>query len=237
MEEYNVDSLGKWHHDIAIADGVRTSHLSAPYNGNAFVCKEKIANDIKNIYGDSLKDKKVLDVACNAGGHLFELNRFGIKSGFGFDIRSLWIKQASWVQRNIDIPCDNLLIAKGSFDVLQHFADRHFHLSLFNGIFYHLANPISELEKVANKTSELLIVNTAYDPDSNCSNPALICKNESSAMEHGLSGVEGLSWHPNGEQVLFKILAHLGFPHSKLSFKNPENRRLEVIASRVPDLI
>jgi tRNA (mo5U34)-methyltransferase len=237
MENYDIATMGNWHHDIAIADGIRTSHLSSPYDMHAFTNKESIAKEISRIYGTQLKDKNILDIACNAGGHLFELNRFGIKAGFGFDVRPLWINQAHWVQRNIDIPCDNLKFVVGNFEVLKGFASHHFHLSLFNGIFYHLANPIAELEKVAEKTSELIIVNTAYAPSHDDNTPALICKQESSKMVHGLSGVEGLSWLPNGEVVLYEILKHLGFPYYKLMFKNMDKKRLAVIAARNKGLL
>lgn len=233
MEKYDSNVMGNWHHDIAIAEGVRTSHLSGPYDRHAFTNKERIAKEISSIYGADLKDKNILDIACNAGGHLFELNRFGIKAGFGFDVRPLWINQAHWVQRNIDVPCDNLKFVVGGFEVLSGFAPMHFHLSLFNGIFYHLANPIAELEKVAEKTSELIIVNTAYAPGESDDSPALVCKHESSKAEHGLSGVEGLSWLPNGEVVLYEILKHLGFPYHRLMFKDESKKRLAVIASRM----
>jgi tRNA (mo5U34)-methyltransferase len=237
MEDYDVNLMGDWHHDIAINSSVRTSHLSSPYDSRGYVNKEAIAKKIKAIYGDALSDKSVLDVACNAGGHLYALNRCGIKSGFGFDVRSMWIEQAQWVRRNIDIPCDNLQFVQGNFDVLNDLPDNYFNISLFNGIFYHLADPIAELAKVAAKTSELIIVNTAYAPGPADSPPALICKIESARIEVGLTGVDGLSWYPNGELVLYQILKHLGFPYVKLMLKNLEKKRLAVIASKDKTLL
>lgn len=239
METYDPILMGNWHHDVAVNPSVSTSDLSEPYNKatNLFSNKLKIASQISEIYSTGLKDKHVLDIACNAGAHLFELNRFGIKSGFGFDIRQMWINQAHWLKRNIDFDCSNLEFEHGGFDLLDKFEDAHFHVALFNGIFYHLADPIAELVKVAKKTSELIIVNTAYEPDSNCDSPALICKRESKEIKHGLSGVEGLAWYPNGAEVLFNILKHLGFAHAKILFIHEKSKRLCVLASRVPDLI
>lgn len=237
MENYDISTMGKWHHDILIANGIRTSHLSEPYNGLGFTNKEKLATYIHSIYGEELKNKRVLDIACNAGGHLFELNRLKILGGLGFDIRECWIKQAHYIQRNIDIDCSNLDFCHGGFELLNNVDDGHYHVALFNGIFYHLAGPIVELSQVAHKTSELIVINTAYEPDSGCKRPALIYKSESAKIEDGLSGTEGLSWHPNGEAVLFKILKHLGFHNAKLMFKNPSNRRLCVVASRIEGLV
>lgn len=240
MEAYDPTIMGNWHHDIAIADGVKTSDLSAAYNSKTNVrsSKVKTAEQIQALYKTAgIADKNVLDIACNAGGHLFELNRLGIQSGFGFDIRQQWINQAHWVKRNIDFDCSNLTFAKGSFELLNDFADDHFHISVFNGIFYHLADPIAELTKVANKTSELLIINTAYLPNDKVKQPALICKSESKNLDAGLSGVEGLSWYPNGEAVLFKILKHLGFTHTRTMFRNIQNKRVCVVGSKVPDIL
>jgi tRNA (mo5U34)-methyltransferase len=237
MEAYNPAVMGNWHHDIVINAAVRTRDLSPAYNDRSTTSKEGLAKEIKDIYGEALKDKNVLDIACNAGGHLYALNRFGINSGFGFDARAIWIQQAHWVKRNIDIPCDNLTFVEGSFDVLQDFEDRHFHLSLFNGIFYHLADPVAQLAKVAEKTSELLVINTAYAPQHSAGPPALIFKMEDASIETGLSGMDGLSWLPSGEYVLYRILKHMGFPYAKLMFKSPKTNRLAVIAAREEGLL
>lgn len=229
---YNQEELGLWHHDIDLKNGSRTGSLSAPYNGKAHVNKDGIAKEIFDLYGSSLKNKKVLDIACNAGGHLYSLNKYGIAYGLGFDVREAWIKQANWVQQ---ITKDtNLKFVNSSFEILDN-CDV-FDIALFNGIFYHLFDPLEALKKVADKTTELLTINTAYQPSTDAM-PAMICRVESKRIEDGLSGVEGISWAPNGEQVLIDILKPLGFIEFNLRFKNPEAKRLCLFASKVKGLL
>ena len=100
---YNADIMGNWHHDVQVTDAIRTSDLSGPYDGKKYTNKEHIGQLFSKLYGENLKDKTFLDCACNAGGSLFELQRHGIKSGYGFDVRDLWINQALWLKQNINI--------------------------------------------------------------------------------------------------------------------------------------
>ena len=234
MEKYDVKTMGNWHHDIVIDAKTRTRDLSPPSSEAAgYQNKDYVVDILSNIYENGLRDKNILDVACNAGGHLFSLNRVGIKHGFGFDVRKMWINQAEWVKRNIDCENSRLEFKTGSFKLLNKFEDNYFHVSLFNGIFYHLADPVSHLISVAKKTSETIMINTAYEPDSEVDKPALVFGLESSKPEHALSGVEGISWKPNGEIVLFNLMRHLGFSKCRLLFKKPQEKRLAIIATRV----
>ncbi len=236
---YDKDKLGDWHYDIDLGDGMSTVDLSPPYNAagdktHGYINTDYIGNLIKKIYGDASREKTVLDVACNAGAQLFSCQKIcGIRSGFGFDVRKQWIGQANWLKQNIKFyDTDNLNFKCGSFEVLDEAG--MFDISFFNGIFYHLANPYQELAKVAAHTSDLITVNTMYAPASVADLPALQLKLEAIGDDHALSGVERISWVPNGEEVLIRILKHLGFSEFHLLFKDAPGRRLCLIASKVP---
>lgn len=233
MESYDASTMGNWHHDIRINDDVRTSHLSDPHH-HAFVCKESLAAQFNAAYNHQLHNKNVLDVACNAGGHLFALNQHRIKYGYGFDARQMWINQAHWVQRNIDDDASNLTFETGSFELLQQFPNKHFHITMFNGIFYHLPDPIAALQQVAAKTSEIICINTSFVHQIDAM-PALVLKHE--CTDHALSGLHHLSWLPNGEQVIINIMQHLQFKHCKTLFKDHHHMRMCIIASTDAALI
>jgi SAM-dependent methyltransferase len=110
-----------------------------------------------------------------------------------------------------------------------------FDITLFNGIFYHLPDPVSGLKVAADLTRELLIVNTATrtgQPDG-----MLVLREESKEMI--LSGVHGLNWLPTGPDVLTRILRWLGFPEVRLHWHVPHGQnqpadlgRLELFAAR-----
>lgn len=241
--EYQATNLGPWHHDIEITPSVRTSDLSLEsYNNNrhGFIKHEREAKEIFNIYGADMYKKSILDCACNAGAHLFECAKIcGMEFGYGFDVRSMWIKQAIWAQDHItSYKTDKISLGVHGFDQLPR---ERFHVSFFNGIFYHLANPFLELTKVANLTTEIITINTACIISPDDVPPALIFKLEGKSDTDGLSGVEGVSWLPNGEEVLKELLRSLGFKYFKLVFKNacerPAFDRLLLIASKVPGLL
>lgn len=232
---YDKERLGNWHQDIRVTTTLKTGDLSEPYNGKSHVSQTYLADYLSELYGDSLKEKTVLDCACNAGGALFESQRVGINYGFGFDVRQTWIDQAEWLKENINIySTQNLVFKCGGFDLLT--THQPYDISFFNGIFYHLTNPILELTKVANLTKDLIFVNTAYDNNCKETRPCLTFKVEGKGIEEGLTGVEGISWLPNGEQVIIETLKLLGFKNHRLLFKNPEVRRLCVVASKLTSL-
>lgn len=233
---YDLDALGVFHQDIEINENLRTSELSDPYHWKkTYSNHSSIAKFLKTLYKESLKEKTMLSTACNAGAQLFECQKIGIKEGYGFDVRELWIKQANWLKQNItSYNTDNLFFRTHGFDELT--ADKTYDVSFFDGIFYHLANPFLHLSKVASITNEIITVNTAYDSSSD-SKPALIFKMEGKGIDEGLTGIEGVSWLPNDERVIKLMLQDLGFIEFKLFFKNPSHGRLCLIGSKKKGLL
>lgn len=235
---YNEQLMGKWHHDVQITETIKTSDLTQPYfigSESGFSSQKYISAPLTRIFGDTIKDKTVLDVACNAGGHLFECQKLGIKRGFGFDVRDLWINQANWLKQNINLyNTDNLTFQVADFKILDTL--QPFDITFFNGIFYHLAFPFADLAKVANLTTDVITINTAYDPSVQSDKPCLVFNTESKELEHGLTGIEGVSWKPNDDRVLIYMLKALGFKHFKVLFKSAERKRLCVMASKLTPL-
>ena len=82
-----------------------------------------------------------------------------------------------------------------------------FDVTFFNGIFYHLPNPITGLKLAADRTDELLVLNTATRagrPDG-----AIVVDQESPTKL--MSGLYGLNWFPTGPLVLARDPALAGF--------------------------
>jgi tRNA (mo5U34)-methyltransferase len=82
-----------------------------------------------------------------------------------------------------------------------------FDISIFTGVFYHLANPVTGLKIVADLTRELLLFDTATTWGE--SDPALVLAEEST--EQLMLGVHGLAWLPTGPVVVERILRWAGF--------------------------
>lgn len=223
----------KWHHDIRITKDKKTSDLFEPYKDTGMVSKETEVKYVKKLYGDSFSEKSVLDVACNAGGHLFECQMFGIKKGFGFDARKYWINQAEWLKNNIKL-CDtsNLTFKTSDMKILDELDS--YDIVFFSGICYHLENPFLYLQKVADLTNDLLVINTHYKPG--CEHDGLVLSRESKEYDELLAGVGkakyGINWLPSGEKVLEKILRQYGFNDFSILFKNESTTRICIFARK-----
>ena len=116
-----------------------------------------------------------------------------------------------------------------------------FDIVLFQGIFYHLPDPVAGLRIAADLTRELLVLNTAScnaHPDG-----VLVAYEEST--KRLVSGVHGLAWMPTGPKVVASILRWLGFAEIRCFYwltdtvpAQPDNLgRIVMVASRSPELL
>ena len=171
MNELNY----KWHHDVRITKDTRTADLSTPYNGRSMVCKQKLISAVQELYGDSFCEKTVLDVAC--------------------------IDQANWLKNKIDLmDTSNLHFQVADMKILSEFIPSSYDITFFNGILYHLENPLSHLKAVAEITKDLLVIDTAYQ--SGCNYHGFVFSEETDF---------GINWLPTGPDVLRLILSQYGF--------------------------
>lgn len=230
-----IEHLGPWHHDVEIVPGVRTGDYEpsgdpSPEIGTPSLIQpdytlEKLVGDI---YPEGLAGRSILDCACNAGGYLFAAKRLGAGRCFGFDVREHWIKQARFLAEHLQ--SENIEFATLDLASLPERRHEPFDITLFFGIFYHLPDPIAGLRVAADRTRELLIVNTATLPGAA---DALTLTPESTTQV--MSGVHGLAWLPSNDRVLREILGWCGFPHTRLRFDRPtagNRRRIELLAAR-----
>jgi hypothetical protein len=147
----------------------------------------------------------------------------------GFDARERWIDQARLVAeyRGVDVEFEvkNLYdLEPGEWDVV-----------LFNGIFYHLPDPITGLKIAADQCKETLIVNTATKSD--WPDGALVANVEN--VSDPLQGLYGPSFYPTGPKSLEHIFNWLGFPKVVVQWQmdadedQPEGYgRMQLAASR-----
>jgi tRNA (mo5U34)-methyltransferase len=234
-----VIRLGPWHHDIEIVPGVRTGAISRSQTypsstGPVTIIdpNEAMTHFVRSFYANGLESRSVLDCACNAGGWLFAAADAGAGRCFGFDIREHWIRQAQFVAANR--PSENVQFMQCELAALPELALGQFDLTLFNGIFYHLPDPVAGLRIAADHTRELLVVNTMIAKKST---DALVLRPESPTDV--MSGIHGLSWIPGSERVLQEILAWCGFPHTRVWFRmagEDDQDRIAIVGARDPEV-
>ena len=229
-------ALGPWHHDVEVAPGVRTGEPPPPglypaELGTPEVFPPEIHFDwlIPTLFEGGFAGRSFMDCGCNGGGYLYAAKRLGAGRVFGFDVREHWIAQARFLGRHL--PSEGVETAVCDLADLREMQPDPFDVTLFNGLFYHLPDPIAGLRIAADLTKELIIVNTATIPREG---DALVLAPESKVQV--MSGVHGLAWLPTNEKVVAAALAWCGFPHWRISFENAGFvegwRRVEILAAR-----
>lgn len=239
-----MEELKPWHQRVQITEDLNTEIFDKQYNGRTMVNHRRHSSDfIYEVYKDQMLNKTMLDCGCNAGAHLYEAAKMGIKRGLGFDTRELWINQASWLKENISIHKTDHLEFKlmNIFDIPKNNIGK-FDITMYSGLLYHVEEPFLSLKVLSDVTNELLIINTAYEEghDQEKNKDCLYFKHE--GVSDPLSGVHGVSWLPSGERVIMRMLRPLGFSEFYLMFKrnrtfNSEKvGRLAIAASKIPGM-
>ena len=237
--------LGPWHIDVEITPEISTAvSLDAPpgtYSGDdakiGFSQRyEGIMERLHKIFPGGLDGRSVMDCACNCGAYLFWSKEHGAGECFGFDSREHWIEQARFLVAHRVKPTDGMRFEVCDLHDLASVAPGRSDVTWFNGIFYHLPDPVAGLKVAADLTNELLILNTATkaeQPDG-----ALVVAREN--PDRMLSGMDDLNWFPTGPVVLTRILNWLGFPEVRCSVWRftPNQKagldRIEMLAAREP---
>lgn len=243
-----VIRLGPWHVDVEITPEISTAaFLEAPpgtYSPSlgevAFLSpspRAGFSRKLRRIFPDGLQGRSVLDCACNCGAYLFWAKELGAGECFGFDVRQHWIDQARFLAEHRAEPTEEMRFEVRNLYDLPELGLGEFDVVLFNGIFYHLPDPVTGLKIAADLASELLIVNSATRngfPDGQ-----LVCADEGTTEV--MSGIYGLNWFPTGPEVVTRILNWAGFPETRTHQwrtggadirQSPELGRIDVLAGR-----
>ncbi|HEX2831584.1 MAG TPA: methyltransferase domain-containing protein [Thermoanaerobaculia bacterium] len=229
-----IARLGPWHHDVEVSDGIRTGDVvrtpqrSAEFGEVSLIRPDRILPRVlADVYPAGLAGRSMLDCACNAGGYLFAAADLGAGRGFGFDARDHWIRQAQFLRAHR--PAQNIEFAQCALADLPGLHLEPFDITLFQGIFYHLPDPVAGLRIAADHTRELLVFNTAATWSRN---EGLILNLESD--QDVMSGVNRLAWLPTSPHVLQEILAWCGLPESRIQLDERvgAQRRIQILAAR-----
>lgn len=241
-----IRKMAPWRHRLKIRDGVYTETATATDATGTVVSTldphRSFRAATQHVLPDGMEGRSFLDCACNCGGYSFAAKDAGAGRTYGFDVREHWIDQARFIAGNRDADSTGMTFEVA--DLMQiGDGEREFDVTWFSGIFYHLPDPVTGLKHAADRTRELLFLNTSCatyihdEPET----PALHYKQE--GVEQLMSGVHGLSWLPSGPRVLKDILKWLGFPEARIYYwvsKLPDDTRpnpvsrIGIVAAREP---
>lgn len=239
-----MDSMAPWHHRVKIRDGIFTSSATTANHKNQLVnlinTKESFLRSTRHVLPDGMKGRSFLDCACNAGGYCFAAKDRGAGRVYGFDIRDHWINQAKFIQNNREADSSGMIFEVA--DLLDFSRDGEtYDVTWFSGIFYHLPDPVASLKLAADRTTELLFLNTAVSTIEDGQEEAPGMQFKSEGTEQVMSGIHQLSWLPSGPKVLNGILNWLGFVETRTYYyvskqsdhRNPQAvSRIGIVAAR-----
>lgn len=146
--------LAPYYHDIDLGDGRST----APGSSRIADTVDLLFPPLLRFCGGSLEGKRVLDLGCNCGGLAFAAARFGAAEVVGIDARDIHIRQARCVQ-------EYLGLSSSSFhqDLVENLTPEkygQFDICLASGILYHLSDPIGVMARIAEVTTEIVVVDS-----------------------------------------------------------------------------
>lgn len=146
--------LAPFDHDIDLGDKYNTS-LNSYRIRNA---TGMFFPPLLKLCGGTLRNKTVLDLACNCGGFSFVANRFGAKKIIGIDSSERNIIQANACKEYLGIK--NIDFIQGKIENLHDYLDRIFDVVLCMGILYHLKDPIGVIEEISKFSKEIIVVDS-----------------------------------------------------------------------------
>lgn len=235
-----ISRLAPWHMDIALTPEMRTGQGNqgpGRSGGHAvsLINPAELQRLLRQLYPEGLAGKRFLDCACNAGGYSLLASDLGADYCFAFDVREHWIDQANFLKQHLGKTDDQVRFEVCDLlEVEALLKEERFDICLFKGIFYHLPDPVSGLKIVADRTDEVLILDTGAASGFEDGFLKLVWE----GVENPMSGVHHLAWRPTGPGVLRGILEWLGFPATSVVFchryrpPNADRGRIRIVGAR-----
>jgi len=190
---------------------------------------DQIVGPLQQVYQQGLEGRTVLDPACNGGAYLFWAREAGAGDCFGSDVREHWIRQARLLQEQRTHSDRIRFEAMDVYD-LPELGLEPFDITIFAGLFCHLADPVSGLKIAADLTNELMILDTATMWD----------MEDDSLVAGPEAGVQGLKWVPSGPAVVERILRWAGFIDTRVMHRVQTGEtagQVGILATKRPGLL
>lgn len=158
--EGEIQRLAPFHHKVDLPYGLKTYDPRSSQRHREQTRLDSLTRHafprLLEACGGTLEGKRVIDVACNAGGFSVEAARLGAEYVLGFDVADRYLDQANFIKRALGLEqveyrkmaladCDEANI--GMFDIAFCF-----------GILYHLENPVYEMKKLASVTRDIMLI-------------------------------------------------------------------------------
>ena len=158
-----IDSFEQWHYQFDLK-----GELTPAVRGEKSVRrhqqrKKHFFAPMVELFGGSLKGKRVLDLGCNAGFWSLNAIKAGCDFVLGIDGRRMHIEQAEFVFETKDIDPARYCFEHHNLFELDFSTLDEFDIVLCLGLLYHVNRPIELFQRIASVNTDFLLIDTAVD--------------------------------------------------------------------------
>ena len=157
---------------------------------------------IEAVLGGSVRDKSVVDIACNWGGFSVEAYLRGASRVLGFDIRKENIAKARRVAKHFNAEKIEFQVQ----DLFDYEVGETFDIVLNLGLMYHISQPFEMMKKTYQMTRELAVIDTIVHREAFS---GFILGTGEAAVDHAATAI-GVELHPT-YRALIDLAYMVGF--------------------------
>jgi tRNA (mo5U34)-methyltransferase len=155
-----IASFPRWHYQFDLK-GNLTPIWDETWANRHWQRKKYFFDPLVQLFGGSLRGKRVLDLGCNAGFWSLWAARAGCDYVLGIDGRQMHVDQSNFVFEAEGIEKDKYdFFVSNIFEVdFREFS--RFDIVLCLGLLYHVSKPVELLEKISEINDDVLVIDTA----------------------------------------------------------------------------
>jgi SAM-dependent methyltransferase len=154
-----IASFPRWHYQFDL--GGHLTPIWEPGHVNRHEQRKRYFFDpLVELAGGSLKGKRVLDLACNAGFWSLAAIEAGADFVLGIDGRQMHIDQANFVFDAKGVDPKRYRFTTGNIFKTDMTTFGKFDVVLCLGLLYHVSKPVELMEKIDEASSDLLVIDT-----------------------------------------------------------------------------
>jgi tRNA (mo5U34)-methyltransferase len=232
-----IAALGPWAVDVEVTPGVTTAGSGS---AAAIAPRDNFIGKLTQIFPDGLAGRSFLDVGTDCGAYAFFAKEAGAGRVYGFDSDARAIDQAWFLQEHRTVgPTDDMTFAAHDVDDLPNRDLGEFDVTRFSKVFHKLQDPLAGLRLAADRTRELMIVNTSTR--THADGQEMPDGYLRLLTPGGASGGRQLAWYPTGPNVIRRLLEWCGFPETRILWLRKDDDRgvgqLGVCGARSAELL
>jgi len=230
--ESEIKRLAPFHHKVDLPYGLSTFDpefsLRHREQTRLDALTRHVFPDLLKICGGSLKGKRVIDVASNAGGFSVEAANNGAEYVLGIDVADRYLEQANFIKQALGM--SQIEFKKMPMEDCNEQDIGMFDIAFCFGILYHLENPVYAMKKLASVTREIMVVdaNVFQTPFSRNSlwkmNVPRVLESDDKSTTALWRTEKFCQFKPNVHAIT-ELLTFLGF--SKVDIIKPTQKNLE----------